>query len=343
MTTNPIPVGVIRWDYLHGGDKHTNCELKSLSPREYHSQVPFFLRIEDEETVSGHENTQEAIDRQIRYAEQAGIDYWAFISGTEEDPEGPENYAMHKYLASGARTSLRFCLVLHKHDKDVWERRIERLAGLMAQPSYMTAEGGRPLVYVFSIADMEQAYGAGAGTREALSLIRVKAAAAGLPDPCLVLMCSCARVAHDSGMAAQYGFDAISAYSYAGKGPDSLELLPYGDLACQNRESWNEYLAANLPYIPLVSFGRNEKPRLLNPPPWGGGHGPYWANPAPEEAAEQLGAGIRFVRAHKDLCRNGVLCYAWNEYAEGGWICPTYGEGSAKLEALGKVIREAAQ
>ena len=34
-----------------------------------------------------------------------------------------------------------------------------------------------------------------------------------------------------------------------------------------------------------------------------------------------------------------ALIYAWNEHDEGGWLCPTLYEGSARIEAVGKMIR----
>lgn len=33
-----------------------------------------------------------------------------------------------------------------------------------------------------------------------------------------------------------------------------------------------------------------------------------------------------------------VIIYAWNEFDEGGWICPTLSEGTARLDAIRKVL-----
>lgn len=341
-STHGIKVGVIRWDYLNGGDKDTNCELKSLSPRLFHDKVPYFLSIDNDDTVSGHENDQDIIDEQIVMAEEAGIHYWAFISGTEHSPDSPEHYALDKYLSSRRRAKLCFSIVLHKHDRVGWPTRLEKLTQWMSDPLYMGVMNGRPLVYVFSIGDMEEAYGTGDGTVQALEALRSSAAAAGLPNPYLVLMCSCSRVSSEAEKAGAYGFDAISAYSYAGKA-DAPDARPsYQELAEQNRRSWREYAATGRSFIPLVSFGRNEEPRLDNPPPWGGGHGPYWNNPTAEEAAEQLAAGMDFAIWNKPVCEaETVLCYAWNEYTEGGWICPTHAEGRTKLEAIARLLNKA--
>lgn len=339
--SNKPSIGAIRWDYLNGRDKITNCELKSLSPKEFHDKVPFFLTNEDETTVSGNENNQEAIDKQILYAQNGGIDYWAFISGTETDPDAPECYALEKYITSKLRTSLKFCLILHKHDKNTWEDRVNRLIAQMKDTGYFTVLESRPVVYVYSVEDMEKEYGAGSGTLQAFGLIRQKAAGAGLPNPYIVAMCSCVRILSDSKYADKYQLDAISAYSFVGDRKDMASEPPFENLAVQNWDLWNVYLSSQKKYIPLVSFGRNEKPRLNNPPPWGGGHGPYWNNPTGQEVARQLKAGMDFVRNHPDSCEaNAVLCYAWNEYTEGGWICPTWSEGTGKLDAIRAMLEE---
>ncbi len=34
-----------------------------------------------------------------------------------------------------------------------------------------------------------------------------------------------------------------------------------------------------------------------------------------------------------------MLIYAWDEFSEGGWICPTLSEGTARLDAIRGVLR----
>jgi hypothetical protein len=188
---------------------------------------------------------------------------------------------------------------------------------------------------------MEAEYGIGSGTQQAFDLIRKKVAQAGLPNPYIVAMCSCVRIVSESGYVDKYKLDAISAYSFVGKRENMYAELPFESLAKENRDSWEVYLSTQKKFIPLISFGRNEKPRLLNPPSWGGGHGPYWDNPIAPEVAMQLKAGMDFVSNHKDSCEaDAVLCYAWNEYNEGGWICPTHSEGTAKLDAISELLNK---
>jgi hypothetical protein len=37
---------------------------------------------------------------------------------------------------------------------------------------------------------------------------------------------------------------------------------------------------------------------------------------------------------------NTVLIYAWNETDEGGWLHPTLAEGTARLDAIKKVLKK---
>jgi len=32
--------------------------------------------------------------------------------------------------------------------------------------------------------------------------------------------------------------------------------------------------------------------------------------------------------------------YAWNEFDEGGWICPTLGNNTSRLDAIRKILKK---
>ncbi len=50
------------------------------------------------------------------------------------------------------------------------------------------------------------------------------------------------------------------------------------------------------------------------------------------------------MTAHPDTCPAGaMLIYAWNEHDEGGWLCPTLGEGRARILALERMWRDRAK
>jgi hypothetical protein len=321
--------GVIRWDIFCGGDNLTNPELKSLSPLKYHDRVPYFLTIESDDKVSGTENDQAIIDRQIAYASAAGIDYWAFVTSPEMDPAGPHYYVLDKLLKSERKRDIGFCLILHLYyDYPVWSTRVQTWLGLFKEPTYVKVLGDRPLLFVFSIWDMERQYGS--DTAPNLELLNRECVAAGLGKPYIVLCYAGADKAR------QYGLDAIGAYSNSGTG---LSGGAFADLAASDRKTWAGYLRSGVKAVPLVTVGWNQRPRTDNPPPWGGGGPPYFEEPTPSEAAAHIREGLSFVENNPAVCdANTILCYAWNEFAEGGWLCPTLSEGTARLDAVRKMM-----
>ena len=323
--------GVIRWDIFSGGDSTTNPELKSLSPRKYHDRVPFFLMIESENKVAGSENKQRVIDRQIAYARSAGIDYWAFVTCPEMDPNGAEYYALHRLLKSECRAGIRFCVIIHKYDNR-WERRVSRFVELFKDSSYLKVTGNRPLLYVFSIADMERQYGS--MTKRNIELLVNASVAAGLGRPYIALMSGSASCADK---VREYGVDALSSYANTeGQG------TTFASLARSDVEKWEAFSRTGVKLIPLVSAGWNLMPRIDNPPPWGassGGRGTNFDLPQPEEIATHIREGLSFVVDHRDICdANSILVYAWNEFCEGGWLCPTYGDGARRLESIRSML-----
>jgi hypothetical protein len=70
------------------------------------------------------------------------------------------------------------------------------------------------------------------------------------------------------------------------------------------------------------------------------GHGPWYAAPKPEELASHLSAALKWNAQNAASAEaNTALIYAWNESGEGGWLLPTVSEGSARLDAIQKVLR----
>ena len=54
-----------------------------------------------------------------------------------------------------------------------------------------------------------------------------------------------------------------------------------------------------------------------------------------------LQAALDWVDANPSAAEpNAVIIYAWNELTEGGWMVPTRGEGTARIDATGEVLNE---
>lgn len=329
-------LGCIRWDAMSA---KTDCEKKSLSPLKWHDRVPFFLRIDSENEVSGDENTQEIIDRQIILAKESGIDYWAFVSSPEKDPDEMEVYALRRYLASEHKSGLGFCAILHKYvpSEESWRERVEQLISWFKEPTYVRVMGDRPLVYIFLVDDMEEAYGEGEDTQKAINLLREEAVKAGLGNPYITVFCGSGA---DKAVQQikRYGLDALSAYMHIHSGQPE-QGYPFEVLANNTLASWDYFKQMYPKIIPCVTLGFDPRCRWENPPPWGAGKSCYYEQGTPEQLADLIGKGLEYAAENSESCEaQSIIVYAWNEFCEGGWLCPTHAQGTQRLDAISKML-----
>lgn len=313
-------VGAIRWDAWHGDtgfdpkipDKITPgmAVERSLGPNHWHYRLPFYAKVISENKVEARAHFPDVMDREIAYASQAGLDYWAFLTYS---PDSPMTIGLNLYLSSQHKSKVKFCIICHHIQLASQDAEIERLVGYMQDDQYVTVLGGRPLVYAFQCK-------AGKGFFDAL----IKAAAeADITRPYFVNMGNCST---------EMSFDAVS--SYTGRGGKGM---------------WDRQKKQHK-VIPSVSAGWDRRPRVENPVPWeGGGKGsPVTGGRmrSPEKAATDIAAGAKSalewnVENPEAGEANAVIIYAWNEFDEGGWICPTLSEGTNRLGAISKVLKEA--
>jgi hypothetical protein len=118
------------------------------------------------------------------------------------------------------------------------------------------------------------------------------------------------------------GCDAISSYAFGGSNGET-----YQSLANRQKMEWDSWLGSTfaMPLILNVSTGWDPRPRIKNPVTWI----PYiaensWAETAtPNEIVSHLDDAINWAYNHANSNIASILMYAWNEFDEGGWICPT--------------------
>lgn len=318
-------VGAIRWDAWHGtagmdsghevfGNKEVGritpgmAVERSLGPKHWHYRLPFFAKVISENKVEARANSPEVMDQEIAYASQAGLDYWAFLT---YGPKSPMTIGLDLYLSSKSKSKIRFCMILH-HIREMPEE-VERLVGYMKDPQYVRVLGDRPLLYAFQCRAKKKFY----------DDLLAAAAEAGLKRPYVVNMGNCSK---------QATFDAAS--SYAGIG---------------GKRTWDSQKRKQK-VVPAVSAGWDRRPRVESPVPWeGGGKGKPvkgGRRRSAEKAATDIAGGVKSAlewnRGNPDAGEaNAVIIYAWNEFDEGGWICPTLSEGTSRLDAISKVLKEA--
>jgi hypothetical protein len=194
------------------------------------------------------------------------------------------------------------------------EADFEALIDAMGQ-EYYEKKGNRPLVFLFG--GFKPTY---------IEILRKMANDKGL-DPFIAFMGGKPKEGVDYSIA-----DAVS--NYAGS--------PYFELQKRNNEAMKAF---GLPVIPLFSAGWNPQPRIDRPSPWityeEKTYPPAFSGKEMEQAAAEF-----FDQIEKDADYNTgyAAIFAWNEFEEGGYLCPTLGECGAPnteiLEGFAKAIRK---
>ena len=335
-----IVVGAIRWDAWHGPASEVGLTVeKTLAPAHWHYRLPFYGKVAGENAVEVRGNTQEVMDQEIAYARAAGLDYWAFVVY-------PEEYALSLglklYLSSARKADINFCLDLQGGweaggGPAAWPAKAQRYVSYFREPTYQTVLDGRPLVYLYSIEDLigPGRFETWEDARAAFDRLRAEAKAAGAGEPYIVAQGWSPETLKDQ--AQRLGLDAIGAYASTG----GAKAAPYTSLAAHTERWWDAFKATGCGVVPLVSAGWDMRPRVETPVPWvkDGDIEQYYEAPRPKELAAHLEKALDWSRANPGAAKaRAVLIYAWNEFDEGGWICPTLSEGSARLDALREVL-----
>lgn len=324
-------VGAIRWDAWVGDASPVGLAVeKSLSPAHWHYRLPFFAKELSASQVQVRGNTQAVMDREIGYASGVGLDYWAFVLYGQDD--AMTRGGIDLYLASSRKKAMHFCAILeggHLIGSD-WPAFRDRVEQYFKDPCYQTVCGNRPLLYILVSP-------AGDGARQAIDGLRKDCVAAGIPNPYIVTM----EWSPDAGLKAvqTLRLDAVSSYCADG----GKIGAPYSDLTASTAQTWDYYAKTDPQIVPWVTTGWDRRPRIENPVfwerPYGGGH--YYGQLRPPELAKHLQDAIAWDASHSAQAKaNAVIIYAWNEFDEGGWLCPTLSEGDARLRMIQSVLKE---
>jgi hypothetical protein len=89
-----------------------------------------------------------------------------------------------------------------------------------------------------------------------------------------------------------------------------------------------------------VTTGWDPRPLVEHPVSWSARDPDGWAQPGtPGELAAHLARALAWTARYPAAAEaSAVLVYAWNGFAEGGWLCPTLREGTARLDALRPIL-----
>jgi hypothetical protein len=347
QTQHRPSVGAIRWDawYDPADGGVARAMERALAPERYHDRMPFFGQEIGPDNVRINGRTQATMDREIALASRAGLDYWAFVGYS---PEDPMTNALNLYLSSAHRREIGFCMIgsvanggSRGHMSD---RTLHELA-LMQEAGYVKVLGGRPLYYLLSAPEAQLAaeWGGASGMAQLVAFLRSGAKSKGLGDPYIVLLGS------DAALARATNCDAIGAYAIVGHSNKS----PYRQLAAFAMTRWDEMARSGIAMVPTVMTGWDQRPLIENPPYWdrsylkkGDGLEKYYERATPAEIADHLRDAISWSQGHaSNSPSDTILIYAWNECGEGfGALVPNFRRGqpygdSSRLDAVGAVLK----
>lgn len=297
---NGVSVGAIRWDGVYGEGANLTNENTYLGPDKYHFRAPWW-------SVAGSgtiqvQGSQTTMDAEIDIAVASGLDHWVFFYYASSSDL---NNGFEFYQASPKRDLMKYCLAFSSYSffsTSVTTNLSETIA-LLQQSSYKTVLEGRPLIYI---------YDDGNGTSAASDVTAFRSACASndLGDPYIIglhntfpLECAAIKAAN--------GLDAIGSYSI-----QYNEVSSYDVLRARAEAYWPALLAAD-EMVPICMAGWQTEPR--------GGAGRYdyaltW------QMSDHIQRAVNFSAAYSPS--KVVLLYAWNEHSEGGWLCPTWVDGT---------------
>ncbi len=315
-------MGCINWESILGGGyfaAHTRRVLSDFAER-----TPYYAK-RDEEGLSFPARNAEDYDRELQYAIDAGIDFFAhcwyasapvtdtkYNPGTEDIGSyiGELSAARILHQKSALRERIKLCAIIAVYEMP--DAEYVALADAMREAYYEKTADGRPLVFVFDALTPAAAL--------AVKQIQ-RATASHAVKPYLVGMVNLPPAApNDAERAAIASYDAISAYAQTTEHITTNEAFYADALRVQAARA-----ALGKPIIPLFSLGWDPMPRVKSPVPWVTyGDIDYAHSPTPEELLKGAEALADWMRENAACCDpEFLLSFAWNEFEEGGWICPT--------------------
>lgn len=306
------------------------------------------------------EDDQSIIDYHLELADAAGIDVFAVCWYRD----AYLSYALDRIKASQSSAEIKYCILWANHyesmsptesDKE-WFFEGVRLMAVHSQNDRCWTKDGRPVMVFFSSTHFDDvirtALGQSAGytptQNETNALMDdvfniaanvfdgdltggisgATVSAASGDGPYIVMMTPSSRYAQANHV------DCVTAYNVrTGTFPDATRYAhSFTELqsAClqktvANVTTCNQYGST---FWPVLMAGWDARP-------WGGTDGDAEAdNCTPTDAEFRAACRAARIQAQDPVCDTTVFLYAWNEFGEGGYVQPTVGSGTARLNAL---------
>lgn len=333
-----IRLGVVNWDAgLPGNTYFGGYMVNFLGHPEYAHRLPYYAKIDEKGNYFIPQRTQADYDEELQMAAEAGIDFFMYCwypDGEEDRGVGKEeleflqahlpslNTARKLYQQSPWNKRINMCAILialHTYS----QKDIDELVLAMKQ-DYYEKKDGRPLIFFF-----------GGYLPEYFQKVKETANKEGL-DPYVIFI--------NNGKESKDGdysqADAVAAYAAFS------EATNFEDFCLDVQKDNERRKAYGIPVIPVHSAGWNPRPRVDRHCPWCTyADIPYAPAPTAEQMEKATLDFYRWIEENEDWANTGYgTIFAWNEFEEGGYICPTLGAdgkpNTAVLDGLARAIKK---
>ena len=226
---------------------------RTLAPQEFHDRIPFFGKEVSPDSVQVADSSQQVMDKEIAYAETAGLDYWAFLIYPEKSEL---SISLRNYLRSASRKKINFCAV-SEEGQITREDTLSILycpfnAGIRI-PDCNERQTFLWYIGFIDSSNVVKNWGSFRNFKMMIDEIRNKTVKAGLKNPYLVLMDFSAKLGkqwHDS-----LGCDAISSYVTQKQTPHGS----YKQLNIEAEQFWDECKGTGASVVPIFVAGWSPK------------------------------------------------------------------------------------
>jgi hypothetical protein len=286
------------------------------------------------------EGSPEVADWQIKWAVEHGITYfvydWYWSAGARQ-----LEHALHEgYFQARHRRFLKFCLLWANHNPPGTHSQEDCIAvtrhwieHYFRRPEHLTIEG-KPVMIIFSPGRLTEDLGS-EGVRRAFGAMREECRKSGVGG---LYLLACVADPGEARRAAEEGYDAITAYNWAGLGMSGASRhAPFASLIDGYRQQWERLReTCPLPMLLPLSGGWDSRP-------WHGENHLVRHGRTPALFRQHLAEARQWVEAQpaRSAVERMVLIEAWNEWGEGSYIEPHAEFGFGYLDAIRDVFTDA--
>ncbi len=285
------------------------------------------------------EGDPEVADWHIKWAVEHGITFFAYDWYWSQGSRQLEHALHDGFFKARFRRYLKFCLLWANHNAPHTSSREDCLAvtrhwldQYFTQPEYLKLDG-KPVVIIFNPQGLTLDLGHDQ-VPAAFAAMREECQRRGLPG--LYLM-ACVGEAAQARLAAQEGYDAVTAYNWPGLGmPMETQYAPYETLLPGYVRQWEQIMELSaISLCPPVNGGWDSRP-------WHGDNNLVRYGRTPALFEKHLLDARRLLETQPKT-RKLILVEAWNEWGEGSYIEPHREFGFGYLDAIRNVFTPAAE